>query len=155
MDWTDPTARRDEKHLSIEIWCDLYYRFDGKHTTTKHRRTGSNCHEIFCRPATCFPGTRDRLIKNNFQRASCHFASCFGNLIFHWNTTRKFKIIGWISIAWLQMLIGESFAIHQGGLKVHAICHLNSHFRYSQELRGNFALSNINLKTEGWHIYGN
>ena len=29
MDWTKTTARRDEKHLSLGIWCDLHKRFDG------------------------------------------------------------------------------------------------------------------------------
>ena len=29
MDWTKATARRDEKHLSFGIWCNLYYRFYG------------------------------------------------------------------------------------------------------------------------------
>ena len=24
MDWAETTVRRDEKHLSFEIWCDLY-----------------------------------------------------------------------------------------------------------------------------------
>ena len=24
MDWTETTARRDEKHFSDGIWCDLY-----------------------------------------------------------------------------------------------------------------------------------
>ena len=28
MDWAKAIARRDEKHLSFGIWCDLYYRFD-------------------------------------------------------------------------------------------------------------------------------
>ena len=27
MDWAKTTARGDEKHLSFEIWCDLYKRF--------------------------------------------------------------------------------------------------------------------------------
>ena len=30
MDWAKTTARGDEKHLSFEIWCDLYKRFYGK-----------------------------------------------------------------------------------------------------------------------------
>ena len=29
MDWAKTTARRDEKHLSDVIWCDLYWRFYG------------------------------------------------------------------------------------------------------------------------------
>ena len=29
MHWTKTTGRREEKHLSFGIWCDLYYRFDG------------------------------------------------------------------------------------------------------------------------------
>ena len=29
MDWAKTTARGDEKHLSFEIWCDLYKRFYG------------------------------------------------------------------------------------------------------------------------------
>ena len=29
MDWTKTTARRDENHLSLGIWCTLYQRFDG------------------------------------------------------------------------------------------------------------------------------
>ena len=29
MDWAKTTARRDEKHLSFGIWCDLYQRFYG------------------------------------------------------------------------------------------------------------------------------
>ena len=24
MDWAETTARRDKKHLSLGIWCDLY-----------------------------------------------------------------------------------------------------------------------------------
>ena len=28
MDWTKTTARRDKKHLSLGIWCILYWRFD-------------------------------------------------------------------------------------------------------------------------------
>ena len=28
MDWSKTTARRDEKHLRLEIWCALYNRFD-------------------------------------------------------------------------------------------------------------------------------
>ena len=27
MDWEETTARRDEKHLSVVIWCGLYPRF--------------------------------------------------------------------------------------------------------------------------------
>ena len=30
MDWAETTARRDKKHLSIGIWCDLHWRFYGK-----------------------------------------------------------------------------------------------------------------------------
>ena len=30
MDWAKTTTRRDEKHLSFEIWCDSYKRFYGK-----------------------------------------------------------------------------------------------------------------------------
>ena len=29
MDWANITARRDKKHLSFGIWCDLYKRFYG------------------------------------------------------------------------------------------------------------------------------
>ena len=29
MDWAKATARRDGKHLSLGIWCDLYKRFHG------------------------------------------------------------------------------------------------------------------------------
>ena len=29
MDWVKTIARWDEKHLSFEIWCDLYKRFYG------------------------------------------------------------------------------------------------------------------------------
>ena len=29
MDWAKTTARRDEKHLNVWIWCDLYYMFNG------------------------------------------------------------------------------------------------------------------------------
>ena len=29
MDWVKTTARRDEKHLSFQILCDLYQRFYG------------------------------------------------------------------------------------------------------------------------------
>ena len=29
MDWVKSTARRDEKHLGFEIWCDLYKTFYG------------------------------------------------------------------------------------------------------------------------------
>ena len=29
MDWAKTTARGDEKHLSFDIWCDLYKRFFG------------------------------------------------------------------------------------------------------------------------------
>ena len=29
MDWAKTTAQGDEKHLSFEIWCDLYKRFYG------------------------------------------------------------------------------------------------------------------------------
>ena len=29
IDCVQTTARRDEKHLILMIWCDLYYRFDG------------------------------------------------------------------------------------------------------------------------------
>ena len=29
MDWPETIARRDLKHLSVGIWCHLYYRFDG------------------------------------------------------------------------------------------------------------------------------
>ena len=29
MDWANTTARGDEKHLSFDIWCDLYKRFYG------------------------------------------------------------------------------------------------------------------------------
>ena len=29
MDWAKTTARRDEKHLSFEIWYIFYQRFDG------------------------------------------------------------------------------------------------------------------------------
>ena len=29
MDWVKTTARRDEKYLSFEIWCDLYKGFYG------------------------------------------------------------------------------------------------------------------------------
>ena len=31
MDWAKTTARDDEKHLSFEIWCDLYKRFNGSY----------------------------------------------------------------------------------------------------------------------------
>ena len=27
MDWVETTARRDEKHVCLEIGCTLYYRF--------------------------------------------------------------------------------------------------------------------------------
>ena len=33
MDWVKTTARRDEKYLSFEIWCDLYKGFYGKYKT--------------------------------------------------------------------------------------------------------------------------
>ena len=29
MDWANTTARGDEKHLSFDIWCDLYKKFYG------------------------------------------------------------------------------------------------------------------------------
>ena len=29
IDWAKTTARRNEKHLSLGIWCVLYLRFDG------------------------------------------------------------------------------------------------------------------------------
>ena len=29
MDWAKTTAQGDEKHLSFEIWCDLYNGFYG------------------------------------------------------------------------------------------------------------------------------
>ena len=36
--------RRDEKHLSIAIWCDLYHRFDGKSVLSReHFSHNSNC----------------------------------------------------------------------------------------------------------------
>ena len=28
VDWTKATTRQDEKHLSFEIWCNLYERLD-------------------------------------------------------------------------------------------------------------------------------
>ena len=28
MDWAKTPSSPDEKHLSFEIWCDLYKRFD-------------------------------------------------------------------------------------------------------------------------------
>ena len=31
MDWAETTARRDEKYLSVRIWCVSYYRFNGIH----------------------------------------------------------------------------------------------------------------------------
>ena len=34
MDWAKTTARRDEKHLALGIWCSIYYRFDGKSLQT-------------------------------------------------------------------------------------------------------------------------
>ena len=30
MDWKTTTASWDKKHLSFEIWCDLYERFCGR-----------------------------------------------------------------------------------------------------------------------------
>ena len=30
MDGAETTARPDNKHLSLGIWCDLYQRFYGK-----------------------------------------------------------------------------------------------------------------------------
>ena len=31
MDWAKTTARRDEKHFSFGIWCDLYEKLDGNY----------------------------------------------------------------------------------------------------------------------------
>ena len=33
MDWAETTARPDEKHLSVGIWCTLYLRFDSTSAT--------------------------------------------------------------------------------------------------------------------------
>ena len=35
MDWEKTTVKWDEKHLSLEIWCTLYWRFDGNHYCEK------------------------------------------------------------------------------------------------------------------------
>ena len=32
MDWAETTARQDENHLSFDIWCAVYYRFEGSLT---------------------------------------------------------------------------------------------------------------------------
>ena len=29
IDWAKSTSKRDEKHLSLGIWCDVNWRFDG------------------------------------------------------------------------------------------------------------------------------
>ena len=47
MDWAKKTARRDKKHLSFGIWCDLYKRFYRVvhlfKTTTKRISASSLC----------------------------------------------------------------------------------------------------------------
>ena len=29
MDWAKPATIQDEKHLNVDIWCNLYQKFDG------------------------------------------------------------------------------------------------------------------------------
>ena len=42
MDWAKTTARGDEKHLSFEIWCDLYKRFYGRLLMVSYSSSFSN-----------------------------------------------------------------------------------------------------------------
>ena len=42
MDWAKTTARGDEKHLSFEIWCDLYKRFYGRLIMVSYSSSFSN-----------------------------------------------------------------------------------------------------------------
>ena len=36
MDWAKTMARRDRKHLSLGIWCHLYWRFDSMFGLSMH-----------------------------------------------------------------------------------------------------------------------
>ena len=37
LDWAKPIARRDEKHLTLGIWCVLYWRFYGSSNSIPNR----------------------------------------------------------------------------------------------------------------------
>ena len=42
MDLAKATARQDEKHLGLGIWCDLYQRFDSIKENQKEWQTLPN-----------------------------------------------------------------------------------------------------------------
>ena len=46
MDWAETTARLDEKHLSVEIWFTLYYRFDDNCSANCRGAIGGICDKV-------------------------------------------------------------------------------------------------------------
>ena len=81
MDWTKTTVRRDEKHLSIGIWCGLYQRFG---TMSFVVSTPHNYEICMYRTKRIKRRSKNHSIKCNYISVEHYF---FSHEIFHWPLT--------------------------------------------------------------------